>query len=241
MNRRAWMAFTDWLRILPSARSLALCNKPKIGTHGILLTHGNIMQSLVLFFLSKCGPEREVGRLALHHKKHWTPWPQHVFHCDIYCRSVRTRHHRGSRRGTEISSGPKFQSWCDYYTYSDDCIIVLPHPSIMWCCQWIETSLVRSIITADGFFSVLTTGNVKKSTTCGKKKSKTLICTSCRDANTTSSFQSGLQSSSYSSRSCMLKGKRGWWRGEKMTLINPLLRPPTCLVQHGCGSVINTH
>lgn len=74
-----------------------------------------------------------------------------------------------------------------------------------------------------------------------QKKSKTLICTSCRDANTTSSFQSGWRSSSYSSRSCMLKGKRGWWRGEKMTLINPLLRPPTCLVQHGCGSVINTH
>lgn len=39
MNRRAWMAFTDWLRTPHSARSTALYNKPEIGTDGILLTH----------------------------------------------------------------------------------------------------------------------------------------------------------------------------------------------------------
>lgn len=84
----------------------------------------------------------------------------------------------------------------------------------------------------------------RKAPLVAKKQNKPLICTSCPDANATSPFQSGLRSSSYSSRSCMWKGKGGggwWWRGEKMTLINPLWKQPTCLVQSDCDSVINTH
>lgn len=71
MNRRSWMAFTDWVRTLQSASSLALYNSPEIGTDGTLLTHANIMQSLVLFFLQK---EKWAELLFLH----WTQWPQSV-------------------------------------------------------------------------------------------------------------------------------------------------------------------